>query len=103
MNDEEDRRLRAKLRKAIDEIVSERDYQIRRWGDEHDTQHSLNDWFIILSVYLGKTAQCLPPYTCDDGPDSVAQFRKRVKQLAAICAAAMEATDPTDQEEPEQG
>jgi len=99
MNDEEDRRLRAKLRRVIDEIIEERDYQVRRWGDEHDAQHSLNDWFVILSVYFGKAAQCLPPYTCDNSTD-VAQFRKRIKQMIAIGAAFMEVTDP---EEPSEG
>ena len=89
----EERRLRETLRKSIDEIVKERDYQLKRWGTEHDAQHNPNSWLVILSVYLGKTAQCVYPYAFADDADTLSQFRKRVTQLGAICAAILESTD----------
>jgi membrane-anchored protein YejM (alkaline phosphatase superfamily) len=95
-NPVEDRRLRDRLRKALDEIIQERDYQLQRWSEDHDEKHSSNEWLAILTVYLGKAAQCVYPYASADDQSSRAQFRKRVTQLGAVCAAILEVLSQED-------
>ena len=89
----EEQRLRDKLRRALDDIIEERDYQLRRWSEDADREKQLGEWLVILTVYLGKAAQCTYPYNYTDDEHAQGQFRKRVTQLAAICAAILEATD----------
>lgn len=76
--------------RAREAIYAEREYQLRRWGREHDQQHTPEEWQVILSVYAGKVASTVKPYTPDAKLEA---FRKRVKQLGAICVAVLEATD----------
>ena len=91
------RRLRDRLRKALDEIIQERDYQLQRWSTDHDERHSIGDWMTILAVYLGKAAQCVAPYAADEQETTREQFRKRVTQLGAICAAILESLSQEDE------
>ncbi len=86
---QEDKRMRAELRRAIDEILGEREHQNKKWGADHDREHTPEEWVTILSVYLGKAAYETPLYM--HGPINKATFRKRLCQIAAIAAAAMEA------------
>ena len=82
------------MRTAINEIIHERNFQTARWGTDHDKAHSIQDWATILTVYLGKAASHVPPYTDPKDPKKDIQaFRKRLVQLAAICVAAIEALD----------
>jgi hypothetical protein len=99
MSEVDDRRLRDRLRQALDDIVRERDYQLQRWSTDHDEQHTANSWLTILTVYLGKAAQCVYPYTYADDTPSKAQFKKRITQLGAICAAILEVFDVNDEHE----
>jgi len=83
---EHDRRAKERLRSVIDQIVEERDYQLRRWDTQRDQHHAPEDWLGIMTVWLGKVASECKPY--NENPNTA--FKKRVAQLAAICAAALE-------------
>lgn len=76
---------------ALDEIVEERNYQKARWSPEHDRRRCPAEWLAILTVYMGKAAMECPPY--QPTHQKMAVFRKRVRQIGAICAAILEATD----------
>jgi len=96
MADAEERREpeSTQMRAAIHEIVHERNYQMARWDTDHDKAHTMQDWAVILTVYLGKASSHAPPYTDQKDPKKDIQaFRKRLVQLAAICVAAIEALD----------
>lgn len=84
----EERRFNDSRRGVIDEILSERAYQIQRW-DAHDRDKDPKDWMSLVVVYAGKAAQELPLY---QGPNfSKKRFRKCLVKLAAVCMAAIEA------------
>ena len=89
---EQDRRdaEAATRRKAVQAVLEERDYQMKRWSFEHDKKHSSQDWASIMTVYLGKVASTTYPYDYTDSPQGKESFRKRTTQLAAICLAALE-------------
>jgi hypothetical protein len=91
MADPEERREpeSARMRAAINEVIYERNYQVERWGTDHDKKHSPQDWATILTVWIGKAASRTPPYAASDNEE----FRKRLVQIAAICVAAMEALE----------
>lgn len=83
------------LRRALDEIIKERNYQMLRWTPEHDKGHTPSEWLAILTVYLGKAAMECPPY--NQMPNEARRteaFRKRIRQVGAICAAILESTEP---------
>ena len=42
---------RENIYKAID---TERDYQIRRWGETYDEQHTIADWLLFIEVQLNE-------------------------------------------------
>ena len=69
-------------------MLKERDYQTKKWSLEYDKEHTLQDWSTILTSYNGKVAATTEIYR-----DDRKAFRKRVTQLAAICLAALEATN----------
>ena len=77
-------------KKVLDLVLSERDYQRQRWGDDHDKGHTLAEWLAILTVYMGKIANEVPPYR-ESSPQATAAFLKRLAQLTAIGLAAQEA------------
>ena len=79
-----------KLRAAIDELIKERNFQMLRWTPEHDGSHTPSEWLSILSVYMGKAAAECKPYK---PAESKAAYRKRVRQVGAICMAILEATE----------
>lgn len=87
MNDER-RDTSTPQRRAVDAVLKERDYQTKKWGEHHDEGHSMEAWAVIMSVYSGKVARTTEIFKNDE-----AAFVKRVTQLAAICLAALEATD----------
>lgn len=63
------------------EIMYEREYQEDRWGTEFDRLNTPNDWVAFLASYVGKSVTL---------PWNVAEFRKRVIQVAALCLAILE-------------
>ena len=93
----EQRRHSIKMREVLDEILQERSYQEKRWGIEHDTKHTAQDWLVILTVWLGKAASNVHPYAFLDKQPNPEQdrkgYRKRLVQVAAICLAAIEALE----------
>ena len=80
-------------RKAVQAVLTERDYQMQRWSSEHDKKHSTQDWASIMAVYTGKVVSTTYPYDHTDSPQGKESFKKRVTQLAAICLAALEAVE----------
>jgi hypothetical protein len=91
--EQRDRKLQAR-RKALDEIIEELKYQDKRWGKDHDTKHTPEEWHIILTVYLGKLAQETPMFQGGGAYDK-AKFQKRLRQIGAIAAAAHAALSVT--------
>jgi len=82
------------LRRAIDEIIKERNHQMLRWTPEHDEGHTPAEWLSILTVYMGKAAMECPPYNMlPNQKQRLESFRKRVRQVGAICAAILESTE----------
>jgi len=77
-------------RKAIDHIIEERVYQKQRWTVMDDQQRSPGEWVTILTVYMGKLATETREWKGGPKPE---QFKKRLIQLGAICAAAIEVLD----------
>lgn len=78
---------------AIRYVIEEREYQIRKWGSNHDATHTPEEWINILTVYLGKTAKETNVF---EGSEE--KFMKRLIQLAAISVAAIEAICIADTE-----
>jgi hypothetical protein len=87
------KRVETRLRSALDEIIKERNYQFTRWTPEHDKGHTPAEWLALLTVYMGKAAMECPPYA-GIRPENIDGFRKRVRQIGAICAAILESTMP---------
>lgn len=79
---------RSGFRAALDEIIKERNYQMLRWTPEYDDGHTNEEWLSILTVYMGKAAQECKAYHGED----MDAFRKRIRQVGAICAAVLEST-----------
>jgi hypothetical protein len=89
----------ANQRLALEAILNEREYQRGRWGTQHDRKHTPSDWYVILSVWMGKLAQETPLF---QGAFDVRKFLKRLAQLGAISAAAYEALSEKDPQPSEQ-
>lgn len=84
MNNE--RRSDRPRRDAIDAILRERLYQTGIWAD--DKKHTAVDWTILLLNYLGKLSQEALVHKREGvNRDRV---RKRIRQIGAICVAALE-------------
>ena len=73
---------------ALIEIAEERTYQRKRWSIEQDRLKTPERWIGVLAISLGKISQEAEAYRNGHA------FQKRVAQLAAVCAAVLEATDP---------
>jgi hypothetical protein len=80
----------AAQRTALDAIIKEREYQRQRWGPDHDEEHTPGEWYLILSVWMGKLANETPMFQGVANYDE-AKFLKRLAQVGAIAAAAYEA------------
>jgi hypothetical protein len=87
---EEDRRELSVFRKVLDGIIEERDYQRKRWEPDHDKSHTPEEWLLILSVYMGKSAMATKMYR---GKTDIENLKKRLTQMAAICMAAIESLE----------
>lgn len=87
-----DPRERDAMRRAIEAMLEERDYQARRWTPEDDQARSPEEWLSILTTWLGKAGNECPAFRPQDD-QSRAAFRKRIVQLGAICLAVLEATE----------
>jgi hypothetical protein len=70
---------------ALQEVLNELNYQKRRWSQLHDQRHTSKEWALIVAGYAGKLA------TCAVNEDDVAEVRKRLAQVSAICLSALEA------------
>lgn len=53
-------------------------------GPEHDDEHSIAVWFMLLTERVGKMVRW---------PFDVANYRRCLIELAALCVAAVEALD----------
>lgn len=77
-------------RRAIDRIIEEHLHQRNRWTVTDDKQRHPGEWVTILSVYMGKLATETRAWK---GGERLDQFKKRLTQLGAICASALEALE----------
>ena len=62
------------------EINEEHEKQSKKWGPEHDDEHSHEEFCEIIKVYLAKAE--------NDG-----DWRRRLIQIAAIACSAVESID----------
>ena len=65
-------------------MVTERAYQMVKWGDEFDAKNTPNDWHAYISKYLGKT---LVP---DQSAESLEEFRANLVKVITLAMAAIE-------------
>lgn len=73
---------------VIEEIVQERERQqhTEGWTLEHDDRHSVAQWMMLLTRYLGRACEEAEIQNGDG-------YRRRLVQVAAIAAAAVESYD----------
>lgn len=89
---EDERRTNPLQRDILQAIVEEREKQRHIVATaEEDRLKPPGDWIGTLTIWLGKAAQETP--LSRGRAYSPGMFRKRLIQIAAICLAALEATD----------
>ena len=71
----------------INKVKAERDYQLKKWGDEFDRKNTPNDWIAYIVSYTGKAVTL---------PWNKETFKTMLVKVAALCAAAYEWCDRTD-------
>lgn len=87
----DERRTNSTRRSVLDEVLEERDYQLKRWEDDED--HTLLEWTSILTIYVAKAVQETYLYRSQQNRKG---FRKRMRQVAAIALAALESIGTID-------
>lgn len=70
-------------------LREERDHQAGRWGDEHDRQHTLYDWTVFLTKFVGRAATA----AMENEPR---EFERLMVKVAAVAAAAHRALYPAE-------
>lgn len=76
-----------KYRQQIfNEIGTEREYQIHKYGNDLDAKNTANDWLAYVASYIGRAL------TRPWNPD---KFRLGLIKVAAVCVAAVEWCDRT--------
>lgn len=73
--------------KIFNEIKTEREYQIKKWGNSLDDKNTPYNWSAYISNYATKALTGDP-----DGLDIIA-FRVSMIKVAALAVAALEALD----------
>jgi hypothetical protein len=71
----------------FDLIKSERNYQIKKWGDEFDKKNTPNDWISYIVQYTGKAVTL--PWNAND-------FKIALVKVATLCMAAYEWCEKTN-------
>ena len=66
--------------RIVDLILTERNRQYMLWTEDHDLEHSVNDWIALILHQLSKL-------TFNDNSDDI---RRCMKKVAALAIAAME-------------
>jgi hypothetical protein len=86
----EDRRSKENeaMRAVVARLVSEREFQNRRWGAENEARTDPNEWVTLLSMYLGKVARESPAYK--QGAFNLKKFLQCVIELSAMGALTVE-------------
>lgn len=79
--------LEVRVEEIAQEILAERQYQQKKWGDSFDEKNTANDWMAYILAYAGK-AVTLPW----DGKT----YRAMLVKTAALCFAAIEWFDRTN-------
>lgn len=75
---------------AIDAILSERERQVRVWGNSFDDTHSQNDWVAFITSYAGRAMQKNPGDEGNPYPNPGAFVDAMIK-VGALAVAALEA------------
>lgn len=42
------------MKEILDEVAAEREYALKKWGEEFDDKNTLNDWAVYINIYLSK-------------------------------------------------
>ena len=75
------------MRQAVDQVVSEREYQRNRW-DDVNAARTPDEWVVILSIYLGKLARESPAYK-GKAYDSQ-RFQQVLREIGALSICSLE-------------
>jgi uncharacterized protein YcbX len=63
----------------VEEMDKERQYQVKKWGDEFDRKNTPNDWVAYIGKYLGQTVTL---------PWNPEEFKKQLVKVATLAEAA---------------
>jgi len=87
---EDDRRSKENeaMRAAMARLVSEREFQNRRWSVENEARKDPNEWVALVTMYAGKLAQESPAYK--QGAFDMKKFLQRSVELSALCMTLVE-------------
>jgi hypothetical protein len=69
-----------------DEIKSEREYQLTKFGTDFDDKNTPHQWFGYIAAYGAR-------HLAGMGPVDLAAFRVDMVKVATLAAAAVEAID----------
>ena len=75
------------MKKALEDIATERQYQQQKWGDKFDEKNTANDWVAYIAKYVGQTVTL---------PWNATTFRTQLVKVATLCVAAIEWCDRTN-------
>ena len=97
---EDDRRSKENgvMRAAMSRLVSEREFQKRRWSVENEARKDPNEWVALISMYAGKLAQESPAYK--QGAFDMQRFLQRAVELSALSMTLVEKLSDMDEEDP---
>lgn len=70
--------------KILEDIRSEREYQVGKWGNGFDDKNTANDWVTYITMYATAGARM------DASPED---FRAAMVKVATLAVAALEAID----------
>ena len=69
-------------------IKTERERQVKLWGDDFDDKNTANDWAAYVSKYVNEGA-----YSGRQDKYTPERFREHLLKAATLCVAAVEAID----------
>jgi hypothetical protein len=70
-------------KKVYEAIDKEREYQNKKWTENHDPSHSLSDWILFIEQHLNKAKEKV--YY-----QNATQAKKEIRKITALGVACME-------------